>query len=126
MTTIATAAITVTVAVAVREGSETEVVVTVTVAGEGAALGAVYRPVEEMAPHMAPEQPAPESDQVTPLFCASLETVGVNCFVAETATDAEVGATLTETGGVSVMVVEEILVLSATDVAVNVTVFGVG
>ena len=126
MTTITTAAVTVTVAVAVREGSETEVAVTVTVAGEDTALGAVYRPVEEMAPHVAPEHPAPESDQVTPLFCASLETVGVNCCVAETATDAEVGATLTATGGVTVIVVEEFFVLSATDVAVSVTVFGVG
>lgn len=71
VTTITRAAATVTVAVAVREGSETEVAVTVTVAGEGTALGAVYRPVEEIDPHVAPEQPAPESDQVTPLFCAS-------------------------------------------------------
>jgi hypothetical protein len=114
------------VAAAVREGSDTEVAVTVTVAGEGTALGAVYRPVEEMTPHVAPEQPAPESDQVTPLFCASLETVGVNCCVAETATDAEIGATLTETGRVSVMVVEELFVLSASDVAINVTALGVG
>jgi hypothetical protein len=58
--------------------SAAEVAVKVTVAGLGTLPGAVYviavpdaLEVEESVPQAAPLQPAPESVQVTPLFCAS-------------------------------------------------------
>lgn len=56
-------------------GSATEVAVTVTVRGLGTTDGAIY-PVfcpdaVYRVPQAAPEQPAPEIDHVTPLFCKS-------------------------------------------------------
>jgi len=53
-----------------------------------------------------PEQPAPTSVQVTPLCCASFCNVAVNGCAVETVIEGEGGATLTDTGGVRVMVVE--------------------
>ena len=65
--------------------------------------------------------------QVTPPLLGSLATVAVNCCVALSATLAVVGATDTEIGGrVTVTVAEADLVLSATEVAVTVTVAGEG
>ena len=80
----------------------------------------------ESVPHVALLQPEPERAQVTPLFCASLVTVAVKFCGWLVCTLAEVGPTLTATGAVTVMVAAELLVLSATEVAVSVTVAGVG
>ena len=115
----------VTIAVEVRVGSATEVAVTVT-DPDGTAAGAVYKPVAEIVPQVAPEQPVPESDQVTPLFCESLVTVAENCLLRETFNEIVAGETLTETGELSVMVTAAVFVLSALAAAVSVTVFGTG
>jgi hypothetical protein len=81
------------------------------------------------APHVAPEQPVPESDHVTPLFCESFCNVAVKAAVVDTCTDVDVGLTPTEIGGgaaVTVIVADDDFVPSATDVAFIVTVAGAG
>ena len=74
-TEIGGAAATVMVAPADFVESASEVARSVTVAGAGTAEGAAYvtEVVEALVrvPHVTPEQPAPERDQVTPLFKAS-------------------------------------------------------
>ena len=56
-------------------------------------------------PHVAPEQPAPETDQVTPLFCESFCTEAVKLFAVETCTKAVAGLTDTAMGrGAELMV----------------------
>ena len=82
-------------------------------------------------PQEAPEQPAPASDQLTPFPCVSFCRVAVKGAVVETCREAEPGLTVTEMGGgggasVTVMVAEADLVLSATEVALRVTVAGEG
>ncbi len=80
-------------------------------------------------PHVAPEQPVPESDHVTPLFCESFCSVAVKAAVVDTCTEVEVGLTPTEIGNgaaVTVIVADADFVLSATDVAFSVMVAGVG
>src|ERR1700719_3512027 len=71
----------VTVAVAAWVLSATEVAVTVTVDGFGTAAGALYVAAVVVTlvnePQAVPLQPAPESDHVTPLLCASWATVAV-------------------------------------------------
>jgi hypothetical protein len=78
------------------------------------------------APQVAPLQLEPESAQVTPLFCVSLETVTVKFLVVFTFTVAEGGTTLTLMAGVTVIAAVAVLVPSAIDVAVSVTAFGEG
>ena len=83
----------------------------------------------ESVPHVAPEHPAPESAQFTPLFCASFVTVAVNALLPIPAcTLVGVGATVTVIagGGVTVMVAALDFVVSVTAVAVSVTVAGFG
>jgi hypothetical protein len=80
-------------------------------------------------PQAAPEHPAPETDQVTPLFCESFCTEALKLAAVETCTEVDVGLTATEIGsGAALMVIVEVadLVASATEVAVSVTVGGVG
>ena len=80
-------------------------------------------------PQAAPVQPTPDSDHVTPLFCVSFCNCAVNGAVNETCTKAEAGRTATEIGaGAEVMVIveEPDFVVSATEVAVKVTVAGFG
>jgi len=80
-------------------------------------------------PHAAPEQPLPNTLQLTPLFRESFCTVALNPVDCDTCTNAEVGFAVTEIGGggvVMVMIAEADLVLSAIDVACNVTVAGLG
>src|ERR1700683_24866 len=80
-----------------------------------------------MAPQPPPEQPSPESVQVTPLAAVSFVTVAVNCAVPRVATLALAGLTDTMMAGdVSVIVDVADWVTSVTDVAVMVTVFGLG
>ena len=127
------AAVTVIVADADFVLSATEVAFSVTVAGVGTDAGAVY--VVDVVvtlvsvPHVAPEHPVPESDHVTPLFCESFCSAAVKPAVVETCTDVERGLTPTEIGngaGVTVIVADADFVPSATEVAVIVTVAGVG
>ncbi len=80
----------------------------------------------ESVPQTVPLQPEPDSAQVTPLFWASLLTVAVKFWGWLVCTLAIAGATLTATGGVTVMVATELLVVSATEVAVSMTVAGLG
>jgi len=80
----------------------------------------------DSVPQATPLHPAPDNTQVTPLLCASLVTVAVKFCGWLVCTLATVGATLTATGGVTVIVAAELLVLSATEVAVSVTVAGLG
>src|SRR5271165_4465439 len=57
-------------------------------------------------PQAAPEHPAPERDQVTPLFCESFCTEAVKLAAVEFCTEVDVGLTETEIGrGVTVKVV---------------------
>jgi hypothetical protein len=65
--------------------------------GVGNEVGAVYSPVVVIWPQGAPEQPAPETLQVTAVF-ALPETVAVNCCCREPgASRTELGETVTET-----------------------------
>jgi hypothetical protein len=80
-------------------------------------------------PHVAPEQPVPESDQVTPLFCESFCTEALKLAVVETCTESDPGLTKTEIGSgaaVTVIVADADFVPSATEVAFIVTVAGAG
>jgi hypothetical protein len=72
------------VALAARVESETDVAIRVTVAGLGTVFGALYvtgipeaLAALESVPQALPEQPAPESVQVTPRFWESFWTVAV-------------------------------------------------
>ncbi len=84
-------------------------------------------PVAEMVPQGGEEH---VRLQITPLSLGSLLTVAVNACVPFGPTVAVVGATETEipAGGLSVMVMvaEPDFVVSATEVAVSVTVAGLG
>jgi hypothetical protein len=115
----------VTAAVLDLVASATEVAVTETSAGFGTAGGAKYRPLEEMEPHAAPLQPAPTTLQETPVFEVPL-TVAVNCWVPPITTWTAAGAMFTDIGPLMLTVALADLVLSATEVAVIVTWFGVG
>jgi hypothetical protein len=105
--------------------SATEVAVTVTCAGLGTAVGAVYRPLDEMVPHAVPEQPAPARLQVMAELVDPV-TVAVNCCVFPVTICAVVGETCTITGGKIVTDTDADLVLFAIAVAVTVTCAGLG
>lgn len=80
-------------------------------------------------PQAAAVQPAPVNDHVTPWFAESFVTVAVNAWVAFTARVAVVADSVTATpvgAVVKVIVVIADFVVSATDVAVKVTVAGFG
>ena len=102
-----------------------EVAVTVTVAGLGTAEGAVYRPLLEIVPQVAPEQPLPLRLQLTAVLDMPV-TVAVNCCVLPTTTVAVIGETLTPTAGRMVTLAEAVFVESAFDFAVMVTRAGLG
>ena len=130
-------AVSVMVALADFVVSARDVVVSVTVGGLGNAPGAVNvigvpdaLVAADRLPHEAPPHSEPASDQVTPLFEGSPVTVAVMVVVALTATVAVVGAIDTE---IPAGVVEPIVIVadadfvpSVTDVAVSVTVAGLG
>ena len=80
-------------------------------------------------PHVAPEHPGPETDQVTPLFCESFCTEAVKLAAVETCREVDVGLTETTMGsGAEVMVTLAAFdfVVSVTEVAVMVTIAGDG
>ena len=85
--------------------------------------------VAESVPQVAPAHPAPDKVQLTlGVAEGSFVTVGVNCCVPLTATDAVLGATDTVIGGaaVTVIVAVPVFVPSVAEVAVSVTVAGAG
>ena len=99
--------------------------VTETFGGDGTALGAVYKPLLLTVPHAEPEQPVPDTLQLT-LVSVDPVTVAVNCLVSPAFSVALVGEILTTTGGRTVTVAVPDLVASACEVAVTVTVGGLG
>ena len=83
----------------------------------------------ESVPQRAPEQPAPERVQVTPLLCGSFCTFAVKLCERLTSTFCMAGDTATVTCGApwtTVMLALARAFESATDVAVNVTVDELG
>lgn len=105
--------------------SAIEVATTVTCAGLGTAPGAVYKPLAEIVPQLAPEQPLPLTLQVT-LVLDVPPTIAVNCSVFPVTTCALPGETLTTIA--CRMVTTEVLDLveSAVDVAFTETCAGLG
>jgi hypothetical protein len=91
----------------------------------GNVAGAVYRPVELIVPHSAPEQPAPLTRQRMAELGAP-ETAAWNCWVPPAAISALAGVTFMTSGRMIVTVSEADFVLSAFDVAVTVTCAGLG
>src|SRR6266852_231936 len=79
--------------------SLTEVAVTITVGELGTVEGAVYLPVESIAPQLAPEQPVPEMLQLTTWLAALGLTIAVNCCTPPAVTVTLDGETLTAVGG---------------------------
>ena len=78
-------------------------------------------------PHVLPEQPLPDSAHVTPLFAVSFFTVAVKFCVEPVETLAVDGDTATLIAAPAMVIVaEEDLVVSDTEVAVSVTVAGEG
>lgn len=106
-------------------GSAAAVAVTKTWAGFGTTNGAVYSPVEETAPQEAPLQPGPVTLQFTAVFVVPV-TVALNCCVLLSVTCTLAGEMLTATGPVIVTRALPDLLVSATEVAVTVTWFGLG
>jgi hypothetical protein len=100
--------------------SALEVAVTVTCAGFGTVAGAVKRPLDEIVPQVAPEQPTPLRLHVTTVFVVPV-TFAVNCCVFPATTCAVVGETLTTTGGRIVTDADDVFVLSAVEVATTFT-----
>lgn len=107
--------------------SAADVAVTVTNGGLGAEDGAVYRPVVLIVPHDEPMQPTPLSPHVTDVLLDPV-TVAVNCCFAPAPTAGSLGETLTlmEPGDPIVTVAEPDTAPFMSEVAVTVTVFGLG
>jgi len=120
-----TDASTLTLADAERVESATEVAVTVT-PEPGTEAGAVYSPVLLTVPTAVFPPATPFTLHLTPRFCESFCTVAVNCWVIKTPKLVEVGTTDTLIGAVTVMLAVPPFVPSVTDVAVTVTVAGLG
>jgi hypothetical protein len=82
----------------------------------------------ESVPHAAPLQPVPDNAQVTPLFCESFATVAAKVVAVPTATLALVCDKITVMLGavVTVIAAAPVFVPSATEVAVNATLAGLG
>jgi len=122
-------AVTVTLAEAVFVGSATETADTLNDAGLGTEAGAVYSPLAEMVPKVGVPPVTPLTCQETPWLEGSLLTVAVNCCCVVTGTEADVGLMVTEMGtGVALMemIAGADFELSAMEVAVSVTLAGVG
>jgi hypothetical protein len=115
--------VTVTIAEALRAPSAFDTAVTVTMFGAGTAFGAVYIPFESMVPIVEFPPPMPFTCQLTLVFVEKV-TVAVNCRVCAATTDTVPG--LTTMGRAIVTVASAVLLLSATDTTVMVTVGEVG
>jgi hypothetical protein len=120
-----TTASTVTLADPERVGSAPEVAVMVTTEPGGDA-GAVYSPVLLIVPTVVLPPATPFTLHLTPRFCELFCTVAANCCVRETFTEAEAGETDTLISAAMEIVADALLVASATEEAVKVTVAGLG
>jgi hypothetical protein len=83
----------------------------------------------DRVPQVLPLQPVPDNAQVTPLFCESFCTLALKACIPPAATLAVVGDSVTAIAvgfAVIVIVAAADLVLSLTEMAVSVTVAGVG
>jgi hypothetical protein len=78
-----------------------------------------------MVPHVEPLQPAPEIVQLTAVFAVPV-TVALNCCWAPITSFAEVGVTETATPLTTVTVAVADFVVFAFEVAVTITVAGLG
>ena len=116
---------TVTVATLDFVGSAAEVAVIETKAGVGTVGGAVYKPLEEMLPQVAPLQPVPLTLHDTAVLAFPL-TVAVNCWLAPIKSFAVAGETLTDIGGSTTTVAVPDFVGSAAEVATTETCAGLG
>ena len=114
-----------TVAVLDLVASATEVAVTETCAGLGTAGGAKYSPLEVTEPQAAPLQPMPATLHDTAVFVVPL-TVAENCLLLPMTTWTATGSMLTDIVSLMLTVALPDLVLSATEIAVTLTWFGVG
>src|SRR5258708_40195789 len=128
MVTIALAPgdVTVIVALALLLVSRTDLGVNVPVGLTGTVAVAVYVTVVVVCPESAPHAGAqllPDWArlQVTPWLAESFVTAAVNCLALETFNEALVGEIVTDTDDVTVMVALALLLVSRTDLAVNVT-----
>jgi hypothetical protein len=97
-------AVMVTVAISDLVLSATALAVSITLAGFGKIFGAVYvidipdaLDIADSVPQLAALQPAPETDQLTPLFWRSPDTIAVTVVVAPVWIEKARGETLTET-----------------------------
>jgi len=108
-----------------RAVSAADTAVTVTVAGVGTAVGAVYMPVLEIVPRVVLPPATPFTSHVT-VVLAEFMTVAEKASAADTGTFALVGLTATVIIGVTATWAEALLVVSALDTAVTVTVAGDG
>ena len=120
-------AVTVTVALPDLVESAADVAVIVTNGGLGAEDGEVYKPVVLIVPHDEPTQPIPLSPHVTDVLLDPV-TVAVNCCFAPAPTVGASGETLTlmELGDPIVTVAEPDIAPFMSEVAVTVTMFGLG
>src|SRR5450631_2975864 len=115
------------VATPLLDGSATLAVVSEMAAGMGRICGAVYAPVESTVPHAAPVHPVPETDHVTDRLGLPAEfTVAVNCRTAPNSTGAACGEADTVMSLAIVTCAVELLVGSASLVAVTDMELGVG
>lgn len=119
------------VALAVSLALLTDVAVSVTVVFAGSVAGAEYVTALFVAPAKAPqvgEQLLPDwlSVQETPRLDGSFATVAENCCMADGVSEALAGEIATAIGGVTVIFAVAFFVVSEIDVAVNVTVAGLG
>jgi len=127
VTVTAVAASITTLAEADLEVSATDVAVTLARAGVGTVAGAVYKPDDVMVPHDPDTQPVPETVHVTAVLEEPV-TEAVNCCCPFTAMVAELGdiETPTVVGDPMVTAAVPTSDKSASDVAVTVTVEGLG
>jgi hypothetical protein len=123
---------TVTVAEEDFVASAIDVAVTIAVEGDGTLAGAVYVVVKVVVPERMPQDgplhPEPLKAHVTPWPLGSFATVALNCWVRFTETVRDAGETVTVIGGGVLIVTRSVtdFVLSLREVAVMLTVEGVG
>jgi hypothetical protein len=116
-----------TVAEADCDGADTEVALTVTCAGLGVTLGAVYSPVVVIDPQADPEQPVPVTVHCTDALVLPA-TAAENCRFWPRLSLAVDGETETDTddSGTMTIAADTDFVGAAAEVAVTVTLAGLG
>lgn len=122
MITIA-AGVMVTLTEELRVPSAFAIAVTVTLLVAGTEFGAVYNPFESIVPTVKFPPAMPLTCQLTSVFAEKV-TAAVNCWVSPACTDTPEGLTLI--GKAMVTVASAVLLASAPDMPVMVTVCGLG